>query len=157
MIQQKQMPRSSKSLRPVKQSFFKHLAMIRNPSLLITNIPMDMDELNKRYQIFLKDAGTRKSKGRTYQNHSKGSRKNQSQYKKDEDKKDGNKKVVEEYPKITFDYDAQSMLLSGKEVDLHPSREDVENDIHGLLSLFEKYNTRFFQTPESKKIFIINY
>ena len=32
------------------------------------------------------------------------------------------------------------MLLSGKEVDLHPSREDVENDIHGLLSLFEKYN-----------------
>ena len=59
--------------------------------------------------------------------------------------------MVEEYPKITFDYDAQSMLLSGKEVDLHPSREDVENDIHGLLSLFEKYNSFVGTDPGKQK------
>ena len=121
------------------------------PILTDYQYTMDMDELNKRYQIFLKDAGTRKVKDGLIKITPKVVEKIKVNIKKTKIKKTEIKKVVEEYPKITFDYDAQSMLLSGKEVDLHPSREDVENDIHGLLSLFEKYNSFVGTDPGKQK------
>lgn len=48
--------------------------------------------------------------------------------------------VVENYPRITFDFNDQAMLLNDKAVDLHPEEEEIKSDINDLLKIFEKYD-----------------
>ena len=124
-----------------------------SPESILTDYQyvIDMDEAKKRYQTFLKDTGIRKTKDGFINIVPRTVEKIKINTKKAKRKKIEIKKEVENYPKITFDYDTSSMLLSGKEVDLQPSSEDVKNDIQGLLSLFEKYNSFVGTDPKKQQ------
>lgn len=124
-----------------------------SPEAILTDYQyvVDMDEAKKRYQTLLKDTGIRKTKEGFINIVPKTVEKIKINAKKAKRKKVEIRQEVENYPKITFDYDTPSMLLSGKEVDLQPSSENVKNDIQGLLSLFKKYNSFVGTDPKKQK------
>ena len=112
---------------------------------------MDLKAAEERYQMLLKDTGIRKTKDGLIELLPKTIEKIKINAKKAKLKKTDVKKIVEDYPKITFNYDEQCMLLSGKKVDLHPSDKDVKKEINDLLSLFEKYNCFVGTEPQKQK------
>lgn len=44
------------------------------------------------------------------------------------------------YPKLTFDWNEKKAFINGKELDLHPTKENVCQDIEELLKVFDNFN-----------------
>lgn len=111
---------------------------------------LHVEKTNQEYLALTKDIGLRKKDGliMVKANHVK---KMEVNRKKAMIKQAEVRTVTEDYPTITFDYDSQSMLLSGKEVDLHPSEEEVKANIRDLLLIFDKYNSFIGTTLEKQQ------
>lgn len=60
-------------------------------------------------------------------------------------------KKIEHYPSITIDYDASSMLINDKAVNLSPSADEVKADIESLLTIFQKYDVFVGISPSKQK------
>lgn len=58
--------------------------------------------------------------------------------------------ITEEYPVMTVDYSSGEVLLNEKPLDLHPTDDEVRNDIRNFLDMFENFN-QFVGNPYKLK------
>lgn len=112
---------------------------------------IDMKEGRDKWLALLKDTRIRKTKDGLIEIKPKIVEKIKINNRKAKIKKVDVNKIVEKYPKLTFDYNTQSMLISGKEVNLHPTNNEVKSEIVDLLAIFDKYNAFVGTEPNKQK------
>jgi len=119
--------------------------------LTIYQYNANIEDAEKKYIRLLKDTGIRKNKDGSILLLPKDVEKIRANIRKAHVAEENAQVKTEDYPRITFDYNRQAMLLNGTDVDLHPSEEEVKAGIRDLLSIFDKYNSFVGTDPQKQK------
>ena len=72
--------------------------------------------------------------------------------KKSEQKKASVQEVIKNYPTLVIDYGNDEALLDDKPMNLHPTEDEIRNDIDALLEVFDNFNGFLGDSEKMKKI-----